>query len=254
MKHIMLLLILMGSLVACKGTKNVTGNAKDISLKNLSAAHLQASPDFNTLAARVFVVYEDDEKQQSITISLRMEKDKTIWMKASILGITLAKAKITTDRVQYYETVSNTYFDGDFSLLSDWLGTTIDFQKAQNILLGQSIFNLEALPYTVEPIDDKYKLQPETQPFNFIHSLLLNANNFKIASETLSQPNSNRILTIRYDDYQQIEEELYPSGVQVLASENQSTTKIELTYRKIEPNVSISFPFSIPEGYTEIQL
>ena len=254
MKKYIVTLLVTTALMACKGTKNLPGSAKDLSVQNIATAHEEASPNFSTLAARVFVVYEDEKKQQSITISLRMEKDKIIWMKASILGITLAKAKITTNRVQYYETVGNTYFDGDFSLLSNWLGTSIDFQKAQSILLGQSIFAINKDTYTSEVIGTKYKLQPKTQPFNFIHSLLLFSENFKIASETISQPDTGRILNIRYDDYQSIEGGFYPSEIHVLASEKEVSTKIDLTYRKIEPNVSIGFPFTIPQGYTEIEL
>ena len=241
-------------LFSCKGTKTTTSNAEDLAIKNIVSSHDAAVPDFNTLAARMYVVYEDDKKQQGITVSLRMEKDKIIWMKASILGITLAKAKITPTRVSYYETVGNTYFDGDFSLLSDWLGTEIDFKKAQAILLGQSIFPIENGQYTSNVQGDKYKLQPKTQPYNFIHSLLMLSNNFRIASETLSQPSDERILTIMYDDYQTIEGSLYPTQINVMASEKDSKTTINLTYRKIEPNVSINFPFTIPDGYSEIQL
>lgn len=254
MKKSLLLALFIVLLGSCKGTKNVTGNAEDLAIKNIVKSHDAASPDFNTLAARIYVVYEDEKKQQSITVSLRMEKDKIIWMKASLIGITLAKAKITPERVSYYETVGGTYFDGDFSLLSSWLGTQIDFKKAQAILLGQSIFPIENGNYTSEVVADKYKLQPKTQPFNFIHSLLMHSSNFKIDSETLSQPNEGRILTIRYDDYQTIEGGLYPSEIHVTASEKDSTTKIDLTYRKIEPNVSINFPFTIPDGYSEMKL
>lgn len=248
----LLLCILM--LASCKSTKRITTTPEEVSMKNIIASHNAASPDFKTLAARVLVVYEDDKKQQSITVSLRMEKDKIIWIKASLLGITLAKAKITPQRVGYYETIGNTYFDGDFSLLSEWLGTEIDFEKAQAILLGQSIFPIENGQYRSELVIDKFKIQPKVQPQNFIHSILLFSNSFKIASETLSQPNEERILSVRYSNYQTIEGSLYPDEINILASEKDTTTKIDLTYKKIEPNVSLSFPFNIPTGYSEIEL
>lgn len=254
MNRIFVLALFTLLLFSCKGTKTITSDAEDLAVKTIVTSHDAASPNFTTLAARVYVLYEDEKKQQGITVSLRMEKDKVIWMKASLIGITLAKAKITPNSVSYYETVGRTYFDGDFSLLSDWLGTAIDFKKAQSILLGQSIFPIENGKYTTTIQGDKYKLQPKTQPFNFIHSLLLLSSNFKIASETLSQPNEDRILTIRYDEYQTIEGGLYPSEIHVMASEKESTTKIDVTYRKIEPNVSINFPFTIPDGYSEMKL
>jgi hypothetical protein len=243
-------------LSGCKGTKSVIeGEANtNISMQKVMALHQAASPKFTTLASRVQVVYEDDKKQQSITVSLRMEKDKIIWIKASVLGITLAKAIITPDRVSYYETISNTYFDGDFSLLSDWLSTDLNFEKTQAILLGQSIFSLDNSKYKVDVSSNQYKIQPKKQPFNFIHSLFLNPTSYKVISGSVSQPNDNRLLSIRYGDYQFVEGSYYPSDILIDASEKDEKTKISVTYKNIDVNAPVSFPFEIPQGYEQIQL
>jgi hypothetical protein len=84
--------------------------------------------------------------------------------------------------------------------------------------------------------------------------LFLNPENFKIASETLSQPKDERLLSIRYGDYQKIEGQYYPSTILIDTSEKGSKTKIEINYKKIDVNVDVSFPFEIPQGYEEIQL
>lgn len=241
-------------LASCGGSKNiVSGNIEDLKTKDIIASHFAASPDFETLAARVQVVYEDEEKLQSITVSLRMEKDKIIWVKASLLGITLAKVLITPEQVQYYETIGATYFDGDFALLSEWLGTELDFQKAQNLLLGQSIFTLNPSRYSAELFQNQYRILPKTQPMNFIHSIFLNPENFKVASESLSQPNNDRLLSVRYGEHQKVGSGFYPSDIIIDTSEKGAKTKIEMSYRKIDLNVPVSFPFEIPGGYEEIQ-
>lgn len=242
-------------LASCGTSKNIAKLDKgSMAIKNVISQHDAASPDFKTLAARVQLVYEDDEKSQSVTVSLRMEKDKNIWIKASILGITLAKVLITPDRVSYYETIGNTYFEGDFTLLGDWLGTPINFQQAQNMLLGQSIFTLNPSEYRADAFQSKIKILPTQQPVDFIHSIFLNPDNYKVSSETLSQPSDNRLLSIRYGDYQNIENGFYPSEILIDTQEKDSKTKIEINYKKIDLNVSVSFPFDIPSGYDEIQL
>lgn len=243
-------------LSSCKGTRNVpTGtSAVDMPLKDIINAHHEATPNFNTLAARVHVAYEDEKKSQSITVSLRMEKDRTIWVKASLLGITLAKALITPERVSYYEKISGTYFDGDFALLSEWLGTELDFEKAQAILLGQSIFSINKQDYSAAVVQNKYRILPKQQPHNFIHTLLLNPGDFKVSQGTLSQPTDGRMLSIHYGDYQQLEGSYYPRDISINSTEQDSKTKIEVNYRKIDLNVLVSFPFTIPSGYEEIQL
>lgn len=247
----LLFIVLLGS---CGGSKSISGTTvKNLAVKDIIASHNLAEPNFLTLAARVQVVYEDKDKLQSITASLRMAKDRVIWIRASILGITLSKILITPERVSYYETITNTYFEGDFQFLSDILGTEVDFKKVQDILLGQSIFSLNSSEYKSDVILNKFKLTPNRQDQNFIHSILLNSENFKVNAETLSQPNENRLLSVRYGDYQDIEGRFYPSEIQIDATENEAKTKIEVNYKKIDLNVDLSFPFTIPTGYEEIQ-
>jgi hypothetical protein len=241
---------------SCGGGKAVVGSKKanpSLSSKEIIKTHEATLPDFNTIAARMHVLYESGEDLQSLTVSLRMEKDQKIWIKASLLGITLAKLYITPESVSFYETISKTYFKGDFSLLSNWLGTEIDFQKAQAILMGQTIFDLDT-KYKSEVITNKYRLQPKQQPQNFIHSLLVNPDNFKIDYETLSQPSDNRMFTINYGPYNKLKGGFYPSEIKIVATQKGEETKIEVNYKKIDYNVSIRFPFNIPNGYEEIEL
>jgi len=238
----MLLALVLGG---CKTGTAVTGGAtanNSLNAKDIVASHNLASPKFNTLASRLQVAYKDEKKEQSITVSLRMKKDEKIWIKASILGITLAKVLITPESVSYYETISNTYFDGNFELLSDWLGTELDFEKTQAILLGQSIFDLNK-NYESSIAQNRYKLEPTKQPQNFIHSLFLNSQHFKVVSGSLSQPEDKRLLSLKYGEYQQIEESFYPTTIHIDATQESDKT-----------NVSLSFPFTIPDGYEEIRL
>lgn len=245
------------TLLSCGGIKGVEGTStanNSLAVKSIIASHEAIAPNFNTLAARVQVEFEDKNTSQSITTSLRIEKDKIIWIKASILGITLAKVLITPDRVAFYETINNQYFDGDFALLSNMLGTEIDFQKAQDILLGQSIFDLDGKSYTSEVKNNLYYLQPKKEFSNFIHYLTLYPRSFKVASEVISQPNENRQLTVLYGPHKKTEDQYFPSKVKIDATDGIDKTKIDLTYKKIDLNVSISFPFKIPKGYDQIRL
>ncbi len=251
-----IMLISLLVLSGCGGAKKIMEAevSSSVPMAQILVSHNEALPNFNTLASKVQVVYDDGNKQQSMTVSLRMEKDRIIWIKASLLGITLAKAIITPERVSYYETISNTYFDGDFSLLSDWLGTELDFDKAQAILLGQSIFRMNEDNYQVTMAQNRYKLQPKNQPQNFIHSLFLNPDNFKVLSGSLSQPNDSRMFSLRYGDYQQVEGSYYPSDIWIDATDKDEKTKISVTYKNIDVNAAVSFPFDIPEGFEQIRL
>lgn len=255
--HYLILSLFTFVLSACGGIKPVTGSSaadKSLGLKSIIASHNNAAPNFNTLAGRMYVAYEDEKKSQGITVSLRMQKDEKIWIKASILGVTIAKALITKNSVQYYETIGKTYFDGDFALLSDWLGTDIDFKKAQAILLGQSVFDLNANAYSSAIVTNKYRLQPKNPLGDFLFSILLNPDTFKVSQERVSQPSEKRNLTVQYGDYQLIESQLFPTKIEINVNEDDEKTKIEVTYRKIDLNPNINFSFKIPNGYSQIEL
>jgi len=257
LKQVFYLILTVVICASCTSGKAVTGSStakNTLAVKDIIVSHKKSEPTFNTLAARVQLVYTDENREQSITASLRMEKDKTIWIKASFLGVTLAKVLITPTRVSYYESISKSYFEGDFALLSDFLGTEIDFEKAQAILLGQSIFNLNANTYNGDVSNNKYRLLPKRQNTNFITGLFLYPENFKVASETIAQPDKDRLLSVRYSAYELLEGSFYPSEIKIEATEAEDKTNVEINYKKIDLNVSINFPFTIPDGYTEISL
>lgn len=256
-KAILILMMLTLLFTACGPGKKVTGDqsiANALTTKKLLAAHQAASPEFTTMASRVQVVYEEEDKEQSITASLRMRKDDTIWIKASVLGITLAKALITKDRVQYYETLGNTYFDGDYQLLSDWLGTDLNFEKTQALLLGQSMFSLTDRNYQSAVINNRYEVVPKNQPRDFIHSLLLAPDSYKVVSGAVQQPNEKRTLQLRYGPYDQHPEGYFPSSISIMANEGTTQTRIAVNYKKIDVGAQVRFPFKIPDGYEAIEL
>ncbi len=249
------IVILSGWLVIACGTGKGLKNIDDsFTTSQLIQNHIQASPKFNTLATRVQVSYDDGSKSQSATVHLRMEKDKTIWVSASIVGITIAKLMITPDRVNYYETLSKSYFDGDFSLLSMWLGVSLDFEMAQNILLGNAVFPLDEKLYSKSISGKNYRLTPFQQSDFLKHIFLINPLNYKMTSQQIMQPQEQRVLTVDYASYQEAGNYFFPKSIKINAVELNNQTSITLDFRPIDFNANVSFPFTIPRGYDKIQL
>lgn len=134
-------IIMLAALASCKSTKSITGGEANsrLSAKNIVNAHYSNQPKFRTLRGRVKIDYTNGDDSQGVNVSLRMEKDKVIWMSAP-LGV--VKAHITPQKVSFYNKLQNEYFDGDFSYLSELLGTELDFEKVQNLLLGNAVLDL----------------------------------------------------------------------------------------------------------------
>jgi len=239
--------------VGCKSTKTLGANGEfisNISAKQLVKNNTKNSTKFKTLTSRVKIETSDGTKTQSFSLSMRMEKDKVIWM--SKLGI--VKALITPTRVAFYNKLDNTYFDGDFSYLSDLLGTDLDFDKVQNLLLGEALFNLNDDEFIASTYDKSYLLKPKEQLELFEIFYLLNPRHFKMDSQQLAQPKENRLLQIDYKNYQEVENQVFPQTIRILAVENTDETSVNLEYKSIALNESLRFPFRIPSGYKEIEL
>lgn len=248
--------IFLSMLLTSCGTARKTATSVDagISSKELIGLHHKSEARFTTLASRVQVNYDDGKRSQSVTVSLRMQKDEIIWVSASILGINIARLLITPEKVSYYETIGKTYFDGDFSLLSSWLGVDIDYEMAQNILLGNAVFELNDRNYIASISGENYRLTPKNQMELFQHIFLLNPSNFRMASQQVIQPNEQRTLTIDYVSYQTAGNHVYPKEIKLNAMDQNDQTQINLDFRNIDVNPVVSFPFRIPGGYEEITL
>ncbi|WP_452221540.1 DUF4292 domain-containing protein [Lacinutrix salivirga] len=250
-KYAVLLILLLA--FGCKGTKSVVSNGElnsNLSTKQLLKNSTKNNAKFKTLAARLKIAVTQKDNSQSYTVSMRMEKDKAIWM--SKLGI--VKALITPNRVAFYNKLDNTYFDGDFSYLSDLLGTDLDFEKVQNMLLGEALYELNDKDYKLSTHENSYLLQPKQQNQLFEIFFLMNPSHFKMDSQQIEQRSESRFLQIDYLNYQTVGTQILPQETKIIAIENLDQTTIELELKNVELNKSLRFPFTIPSGYDEIEL
>lgn len=249
----LLLCIVVLLLSSCKSSRALSVNDLDenLSTKAIVRNHYQSELNFKTLSGRMKIDYSDGDASQGISVSLRMEKDKAIWISAP-LGV--VKAFITPDRVTFYNKLDNEYFDGDFSYLSNIIGTDLDFEKIQNVLLGQALFDLRDGRFEVEISNNSYQLKPVK--FNELFKVLyqIHPTNFRMAALVLSQPAKNRLLDIQYKNYQGLANRLAPGEITIIASDNDKKNQIDIEYRNLEFNQPLTFPYSIPKGFKEVTL
>ena len=240
-------------IVSCKTTKVANGALvkKNTSTKQLIALHEAADFDFNTLQARLRVNFDDGKKSVTPSISLRMEKDNKIWMSIKVFGFSMGKAYITPNRVSFYVKLNKTYFDGDFKALSQFLGTEVDFKKVQNILTGQSIFDLKAKKYKSNwEAPDTFVLSPkkEDERYNFI--LKFFQKNMRVANYKLSQ--EDKKVTVNYINYQVLDKQFFPESMEFLATKPTKKVALNVDFKGVQKNTDLVFPYEIPEGYSKI--
>jgi hypothetical protein len=110
---IILGIFLVLTATSCRSKKGISDNftAKPLSVENVVKNYEHHTFGQQTIKAKINVDYNDGKTEQSFIANLRMEKDKTIWITATLLGIPLVKALITPEKVSYYEKINETYFE-----------------------------------------------------------------------------------------------------------------------------------------------
>ncbi len=250
-----LILILAFTIMACKTTKKTTTeNANNMLLSKVLDDYNSHLFEKKTLKASLKVKYKGEKNLPSVNASLRIEKDKVIWLSISKLFFSIGKLKITPYKVQFYNNLSNEYFDGDFSLLSNFLGTEVDFKQVQRIFLGEAIYSLNSKDYQVKAEDTNYLFTPIKNDERFNIFFWLDVNTFKTSKQEIRQEKENKLLSIQYSEFETIQNTNLPKHIYILAKDNKTTNSIDINYKNIIIDAPLRFPFSIPEGYKEIKL
>ncbi|MGE5942923.1 MAG: DUF4292 domain-containing protein, partial [Flavobacteriales bacterium] len=195
--------------------------------------------------------YASDDDEQTHSVTFRIKKDEVIWINSAFSVI---RATITPEKVSFYNKLDNTFFDGDYKYLSDLLGTELDFEKVQNLLLGETLFGLNEADYSLSVIDDLYVLQPKNQQQLFEIFYIISPSHFKIKSQQISQPQSSRHLQIDYLNYQEVNRQAFPENIKIIAVEADKEMIATLEFKSVSLNEDLNFPFSIPSGFEEIEL
>jgi hypothetical protein len=179
------------------------------------------------------------------------KKNEKILISVRVLGITMAKALITPSSVQYYDKIGNKYFEGDYSSLSKWIGTDLDYQKLQNMFLGKTIDDLHASKYDASIIEKLYKLQSNPDS-NTNKAFYFESDNYLVKKQEINQSLKNRTLQIEYPDYKRYESMILPLSLAIDARQKESKTNINIEYKNISFNEELTFPYNVPEGYERI--
>lgn len=248
-----LALVLLLVLASCK-TKAVLAEGQassSLSSDKIISSYDNNKIDFSTLYIKASAHYEDEKQTQNVQAEIRIKKNEKILISVRVLGITMAKALITPNSVQYYDKIGNKYFEGDYSSLSKWIGTDLDYQKLQNMFLGKTIDDLHASKYDASIIEKLYKLQSNPDN-NTNKAFYFESDNYLVKKQEINQTLQERTLQIEYPDYKRYDSMILPLSLAIDARQKESKTNINIEYKNISFNEELTFPYNVPEGYERI--
>tara|TARA_B110000902_G_scaffold78546_1_gene93539 strand:+ start:297 stop:1073 length:777 start_codon:yes stop_codon:yes gene_type:complete len=254
MKNFTYSIVLTLLFLGCKSTKIVQSSEtldSKMSVKQIVKNHNKLQSKFNTLQGRLKVEYIQGDRSETHTLTLRMENDKTIWVNAFL---NMVRVKITPDRVRFYNKLDNTYFDGDYALISEFSGADLQFKNLQNLLLGEAIFNLKPKEFTKTTHPNSYMLTPKQPNALFDLLYLINPTYFKLDAQQLSQSLEKNVLKIQYRSYQKVDGLVLPENMAITATNTNEQTTLNLNIKSVSLDQPLRFPFNIPKGFKAIEL
>lgn len=248
-KNGVIIIFLLLLITSCKSTRSGTGNIPNLAAKNIIKKNDKVAFDQSTIKASLSVKYKGKSELPSLSGSMRMIKDSVIWFSFSKLGFPVAKLMITSQEVKLYEKVSKTYFEGNYEIISDLLGTDFNFDMVQNVFLGETIFDLKEQKYKSAIWENNYELLPKTENPVLKILILIDPLTFKLHKEKFKYVEKDQNLTILYKDFNKIDESLFPKGFVIKAENAKKRTIIDVNYRNVVFDTAMRFPFQIPNGY-----
>ena len=242
------------ALFSCTAKKTLVGEIvvnRELTSEKIIEKHYNDKMSFSTLYIKSSASYKDNKQSQNVTAEIKVKKDEKILISIRFLGITMAKALITPDKVQYYEKLNSSYFEGNYTALSQWLGTDLDFQKVQNMLIGESFDDLKSGKYTTVLEDKLYKLSASSIA-GINKTFYLGSDNFLVKKQEISQIDQGRTLQVSYPERKTASEAFLPLRIAIEAIQNSGKTNININYNSISFNEDLSFPYSVPESYERV--
>jgi len=254
-KYISIVLLISVFITSCKSKSIAVQNSKtetEIKKDNeVADKHYDNKLNFNTLYIKAGAKYVDDKQSQNVTAEIKIENNKQILVSVRFLGITMAKALITPTTVSYYEKINGTYYEGDFTSLSKWLGTQLDYSKVQNLLIGEALDDLRESKYTQTIVENLYRLENEKET-DIKKAFFLEPEKYLLKKQEIAQDQQNKKLEIIYSDHKVFDQGTLPSSIEINAIQPKGKTDINLNYNTISFNEELSFPYSVPSGYKKV--
>ena len=139
MKNILLLLSILFVISGCKPGE-VTGDGnKEKTEKLVLKKMLENDFDFNWFSAKIKANYQGVDESMTVTLQVKIEKDKAIWISGQKFGLEGVRLLIEQDSIRVLNRLERTYMVTDFSYIADKFNLPANFTAVQDFLVGNAL-------------------------------------------------------------------------------------------------------------------
>lgn len=277
------LIILVVVASSCRTAREMPAErVRPVSAEKLFRQVEQHAFDFNDLTVRrINVQYADDESRTSFRASLRATKDEKILASFSKLNIPVGRVLLTPGNVTYVNFIDRSYFEGDYSYLSDMLNFNISFDMVQAIIsnpvknrnLPESILR----QYETKVENGKYVLhytgraniyRPERSRYTIrndrnynsaghdnmvLRKIVVDPRTYVLERIEMDDVSSDRKLEVQFSDFVKVDNYDYPGEIDIRMMNDDEVTSLNIKMRGFSTEKVDSLELAIPDRYQRIR-
>jgi hypothetical protein len=203
---------------------------------------------FNTLSLKGKADLDMGGNSNSVTVNVRILRDKKIWMSiTALLGIEVARAVITPDSIMVRNNLQSTYIRKPFSYVYRYTSRQVTFQMLQDVLTGNTIDTLFTPGAKLELSNQAVWTLAGSQA-NLAFNVLFNTFQ-KSSLVNLNDARAGQALKVQYGNYQKVNEYLFPTSVRINSMSGTRRVDLNFDFSKVESNVPLDFPFTVPSRF-----
>jgi hypothetical protein len=151
--------------------------------------------------------------------------------------------------------------------MNQLINKTLDYDMAQSFLIGNDFSLYESNTFKASVENQQYKLsttdrrklrrfvrRSEDDISIPIQSIWLDPANFKVSKVLLKEAErDSRRFVAEYSEFEDVDGKLIPTNLDFKVETEEKKVRIQIKYSKIELDQEQTYPFRIPDSYTEIK-
>jgi hypothetical protein len=245
-------------MLSCKARKQLVANNPGITPANSARPFYNAAAklnpiraqqlDFNSFSARAHARLNINGNSNDVTLNIRINKDKEIWVSVTyLLGIEVARAKITPDSILVMNKVQSLYIKKPFSFIYTFANKQVNYAMLQALLVGNAAPSLlnDSTKYDARP--DSIMLSGNLD--DLIYNLVI-GNDMKVTQTNLSNQGAGLLLQVSNSAFILSGNYKVPSQIDIASVAKDKKLQVNLRYYKVDFNQQQEYPFNIPDGYS----
>lgn len=261
-KLLLLALCFITSLNACKTIKNIESGEKIkiVSLKKLLEAINNNAINVKWIKGRGNALINFEENAQEVDLNLRIKNDSLIWINLSKYKKKIARSSFEHDSVKItLEYPEKFFYLSSFNTLSDSTNLSLSYEIIQELLIGGSFIRLVQDKFISNIKENQYYLTSHRKrksnritsnktkhDIELIYQSWIDPVNFKCNRVNIFFPESSSEIDIQYDEWTDIENQLFPQKIKVKMSSFSNEYSLEIAYKSIK--------FDVPQRFPEIKI